>query len=337
MGNKFKLTILIMLGALSNAFSQSSSIASIKAKIDKDTILIGDQIFYTITVNGQKGVKFQFPAVTDSLGNGIDLVGKPSIDSVITDRDVTITLRYLVTAFDSGEHAMPVLPIVASLNGNADSLFATSSSLFVKTLPKDPNQKDIFDIKPPIREPIVFSEVAPWAGSGLVLVALIVLLIMYLKKRKQNKPFLNLFKPADPPHVVALRELQQIRDDKLWTSDNQKYYYTKLVDILRIYLEGRFGINAPEQTTSEILSEVNKINYSFNGLKDQLQDLLFTADLVKFAKHIPQIYENEQSLNFAFDFVDKTKPEEEVKTESSANDAEQNIVQETIDEQKKLN
>ncbi|MGE0076488.1 MAG: hypothetical protein AB7S48_01360 [Bacteroidales bacterium] len=334
---RIKLILILLLGVSSNAFSQSGSIASIKSKIDKDTILVGDQIYYTIVINGQKGVKFQIPAVVDSLGNGIDLVGNPAIDSVITDRDITLTLRYLVTSFDSGEHVVPAIPIVAVKDGVADSLIASNSVFFVKPLQKDPNLKDIYDIKPPIKEPITISEIAPWAGIVLAIVALVGFLIMFFESKKRNKPFLNLFKPAEPPHVIALRELTHLRDEKRWNTENHKQYYTHLVDILRIYLEGRFGINAPEQTTSEILSEINKVDYEFGSLLNDFQELLFVADLVKFAKHNPVITENEQSLNFAFDFVNKTKPEEEIKVEHTPMEAEQALVQETIEDPKKLN
>jgi len=336
MGNRLKIALAFLLaGSFTNLFSQSDYIASIKSKIDRDTILVGDQFYYTLVVNGQKGVKLQFPQVSDSLGNGVELIGKPKIDSIVTGNDVTITLQYLITAFDSGQHIVPDLPIVASLNGRTDSLVAERSTFFVNPVPKSCSQEDIYDIKPPIREPITISEIAPWAGLVIAIVALVGFLIMYLESRKKNKPFLNIFKPAEPPHLVALRELNKIREEKLWNTENHKYYYTRLVDTLRIYLEGRFGINAPEQTTSEILSEVNRVDYAFNGLKDQLQDLLFIADLVKFAKHTPLVAENEINLNFAIDFVNKTKLEEEVKVESTNEVT--TPVQETIDEQKKLN
>ncbi|HSA04770.1 MAG TPA: hypothetical protein P5145_04170 [Tenuifilaceae bacterium] len=336
MGNRLRIALAFLLaGSFTNSFSQSGYIASIKSKIDRDTILVGDQIYYTLVVNGQKGVKFQFPQVSDSLGNGVELVGKPKIDSIVTGNDVTITLQYLITAFDSGQHIMPNLPVVASLNGRTDSLLAEQQSFFVKPLQRSAKPGEIFDIKPPIREPITISEVAPWAGILIAIVAIVGFLIMYLESRKKHKPFLNLFKPAEPPHLVALRELNRIREDKLWNTENHKYYYTRLVDTLRIYLEGRFGINAPEQTTSEILSEINKVDYAFNGLKDKLQELLFVADLVKFAKHTPLVAENEINLNFAIDFVNKTKLEEEVKVEPT--DEDNAPVQETIDEPKKLN
>ncbi len=336
MGNRLRIALaFILAGSFTNVFSQSDYIASIKSRIDRDTILVGDQIYYTLVVNGQKGVKFQLPQVSDTLGNGVELVGKPKIDSVVTGNDVTITLQYLITAFDSGQHVIPALPVVASLNGRTDSLVADSSAFFVNPIPKNSAQQDIYDIKQPIREPITFSEVAPWIGLVIAIVALVVFLIIYLDRRKKNKPFLNLFKPAEPPHLVALRELSKIRDEKLWNAENHKLYYTRLVDTLRIYLEGRFGINAPEQTTSEILSEINRVDYAFNGLKDQLQELLLVADLVKFAKHIPLVAENEANLNFAIDFVNKTKPEEEVKVEPTGENS--TTVQETIDEPKKLN
>lgn len=87
-------------------------------------------------------------------------------------------------------------------------------------------------------------------------------------------------------------------------------YYTELTDALRTYIKNRFGFNALEMTSSEIIDQLLELND-----KEAISDLklLFqTADLVKFAKHDPQMNENDANLINAIDFINETKqPEEE--------------------------
>ncbi|HOA09009.1 MAG: hypothetical protein KBB29_00375 [Bacteroidales bacterium] len=298
---------------------------SITSRLQRDTILIGDQITFSIEVKSIKPLRVVFPNFTDSLGNGVEVVGIPTVDSLAKANYHHYSMDMLITAFDSGTLVVPSIPVVLASGHTTDTLFTQPHALHVNLVPRDTTLKEIYDIKPPIAEPLTFAEVAPLVGSGLLLAALVVLLVLYVRSRKQNKPFLNLFKPKEPPHLVALRELEQLRNEKLWANENHKLFYTRLVDILRKYMEGRFGINAPEQTTSEILSELERIEYDFGHLKEELRELLVISDLVKFAKHVPLIQENEKNMNFAFDFVNSTRPVETPEIPATTDDTGQQL------------
>lgn len=320
---QFKILLLLLMGCAFPVLAQTqeqTAEVSISTKLERDTILIGDQIGFSIVAKMPSAVKVIFPQVTDTLGNGVEVIGRPAIDSAIANGVATYTMRMLVTSFDSGLAVIPGLAFRLQYMGQIDSIFSPQRAFIVNVLPPDPNKKDIFDVKPPMREPITFAEVAPWVGVGLLFIGVVVLIVLYFVKRKQNKPFLKIFKPAEPAHVLALRELEQIKEQKLWADENQKLYYTKLTDVLRAYLEGRFAIDAQEKTSSEILAELQNTDFNFGSRFQQLQDLLFTSDLVKFAKHLPLINENEQYLNFSIDFVNSTKPEDKP-TEAEKTDA----------------
>jgi len=291
----------------------------IKAALSNDTILIGDRVEFTIRAAGKGKFSVFLPELYDTIPGGLYLMGKPTVDSSFKNDVSSFTFKLPVTAFNEGTFSVNNFAVLVRYSGSIDTLRVTSNSVVVNLVPHDSTLNDIKDIKPPIKEPVRFSEVAPWAGLGLLLVALAVLLYMYLRSRKQHKPFLNLFKPKDPPHVIALRELRALEEQKVWASSNNKLYYTKLIDILRNYLEGRFEISAPEQTTSEILSEIERLDFDFSLYIDTLRDLLYTSDLVKFAKHTASIEENHRFLKFAIDFVNGTKP-----VDYSANDEIQN-------------
>jgi len=316
MKTKFIIVLLILSASAYAQVGENTSKYSVKTAITKDNILIGDRAELTISVLVPESSKVSFPEISDSLMKGIELVKKPTFETrKLTDHKSEQIMKLLVTSFDSGSYQLPTLKIAVTDGTTVDTVFSNPSTLVVNNLPKDKAVKDIYDIKPPIEEPITFAEVAPYAFGGLFLVGLIFLLVLFLRRRKQNLPFGFLQKSIDPPHVIALRELEKIKEEKLWLSENHKYYYTRLVDVIRVYIEGRYTVKAMEQTTDEILLGLKQADFPIDELYHKLQESLTLADLVKFAKYIPVIFDNEQNLKFAFEFVEKTKPLVETKTE----------------------
>ena len=311
---KIKLFIILFLANLA-AIAQESSY-SVKTKLSNDFILVGDRVELTISVLVPESCKVTFPVLSDSLMKGIELVKQPKVETVrLEDKKNEQILKLLITSFDSGAYNLPELKIAITDGNRVDSVLSKPLTLTVNSIPRDKNVKDIKDVKPPIEEPITFKEVAPFAFGGLLIAAIIFLLIIYLKRRKENRPFSFLQKTVEPPHVIALRELERIKQEKLYTSENHKYYYTRLVDILRVYIEGRYQVNAMEQTTEEILIGLKQVGFPVDEQYHKLQETLTLADLVKFAKFTPFVSDNENSLKVAFDFVESTKPTEEVKEE----------------------
>jgi CHASE3 domain sensor protein len=149
-----------------------------------------------------------------------------------------------------------------------------------------------------------------------VLMLVLILLVVYLYQRlKANKPIITHIKIVKRllPHQKAMKEIEQIKADKMVTSENQKEYYTKLTDTLRRYIEERYGFSAMEMTSSEI---IDRLMQTDQQSLDELRQLFTTADLAKFAKYSTMINENDANLVNAIDFINQTKlenqPTEEV-------------------------
>ena len=109
------------------------------------------------------------------------------------------------------------------------------------------------------------------------------------------------------PHQKAMTVIERLRKEKMNSSENQKEYYTQLTDALRQYIKERFGFNAMEMTSTEILDRLRE-----NGdqsMLDELKELFYTADLVKFAKYSTLLNENDMNLVNAINFIDQTKIE----------------------------
>ncbi len=304
--------LLISILPIQHKLQAQSPKFMFKSNLSHDTILIGDRVELSVYASIPSEYSVQFPIFADTLTANIEVVGTHTIDTISkSDNLQELIYKLTLTSFDSGYFQIPgfILPLV---NGSTIDTVTTSPVwLTVNTLPADTTQASIYDIKPPISQPVTFWEVAPWIGGTLVLAGLVWLLVTFLRRRKKNEPLFFPRKPVEPPHIVALRELEKVREAKMWETDNHKLYHSNLTDIIRSYIEGRFMLPAMEQTTFEIVGSF-KVNDLVEGkLLDELENILSLADLVKFAKMSPTLDENKSSLDFAFKFVNQTKQVEE--------------------------
>ena len=143
-----------------------------------------------------------------------------------------------------------------------------------------------------------------------IVVLLLCMLCCYLAVcLKQNKPVMVRIRVIKKvlPHQKAMTVIERLRKEKMNSSENQKEYYTQLTDALRQYIKERFGFNAMEMTSTEILDRLRE-----NGdqsMLDELKELFYTADLVKFAKYSTLLNENDMNLVNAINFIDQTKIE----------------------------
>lgn len=107
-----------------------------------------------------------------------------------------------------------------------------------------------------------------------------------------------------PPHRRAkdrLRGAGQLISDP--------YQFCSLVsDVVRVYLEERFDLHAPERTTEEFLEEMRRSPVLQAAQKAMLEQFLIRCDLVKFARDEPAESELSQLLQSANDLIDETAP-----------------------------
>ena len=106
-----------------------------------------------------------------------------------------------------------------------------------------------------------------------------------------------------------MQALHELKDSKLWQQGQEKAYYTTLTEILRVYIDQRFHINAMEMTSTQIVETLRR-NEETKAVNQQLRDILEMADFVKFAKLRPLPDDNVQVMRYAENFVEETKPEE---------------------------
>ena len=142
-----------------------------------------------------------------------------------------------------------------------------------------------------------------WVAGGAI-VALLIAGIYFWRRRQADA------ETATPPplaHETAYRALEELLADRLVEAGEYKLFYLRLSNILRHYIEDRFGLRAPESTTEEFLLDLQKDNRLDGGHRNLLRQFLEHCDLVKFAELAPSSADIERTLSTCRGFIDETK------------------------------
>ncbi len=296
-------SIALLLVCAASAFSQ----VTVDSKIDSIQILIGEQTGLTLEVTARKGARVKMPDFKPSqyITPGVEVLESTAADTSEIDGGlVKITRRYTLTSFDENLYYIP--PMKVSVDGKTYK--SRNLALKVLTVPVDTLHPEKFYPPKGVQDnPFDWSDwgVPFWVSLVCVLA---MLLSYYLWTRlKENKPVIvhvRIVKKV-PPHQKALSEIERLKEERVATSDDQKNYYTLLTDVIRKYIKERFGFNAMEMTSSEIIDRLR--SNGDEGMVRELKELFMTADLVKFAKYSTHLNENDSNLVNAIEFINTTK------------------------------
>ena len=284
---------------------------TVEAKIDSLQILIGEQAKVQLQVAMDAKQRAVFPAYTDTLVRGVEIIEtvKPDTQFLNDRQRMLITQEYIITSFDSALYYLPPMPVTV----DGKEYRSKALALKVYSMPVDTLHPDqFFGQKTVMKAPFAWEDWYGLIGCSFLALPLLGLLIYLIIRIRDNKPIIRKIKvePKLPPHQAAMKEIERIKSEKVWQKGEPKTYYTELTDTLRTYIKDRFGFNALEMTSSEIIDKLLEMNDK-DAISD-LKELFQTADLVKFAKHDPQMNENDANLINAIDFINETKqPEEE--------------------------
>ena len=293
------------------------------AQLDTTAIMIGDQIGLELSVEAPQGAQILWPPLSDTLVPHVEIIKRGKTDTIKQGNAWLLHRHLVVTSFDSGYFNITPLKFQVKLPGSRTIDTVATQDLFLQVYtPKVDTTKAFKPIAGPVAEPYTLWEILRWVLLGLLLVAAVVFLIWYLRKRKQNQPlFARKSKPKLPPHVEAIQRLEEIRLSRMWQAGKLKAYHSAITDIMRDYFARRFGIDAREMTTAEIIRELEKEPVVNRDVLEKVKSAFELADLVKFAKLKPSPLENDTSLVYCEDFVNETKevpPEPEAGSESIA-------------------
>ncbi len=290
-----KLYFLIILILIYPAISWAKedvrfSGPGLTASLDRDSAVVGSMVVLTLTYRLPHRAGF----ASEPEIKGLEELTE--VDREIGPDKIEITL--LVDRLGSWKTG-PISLAYLDKNENPRTLHAEPVSLTVlSNLGEKPEEarlrpiQGIFPTKP------LWLKYIPWA-AGLLILLLIALTFLYWYKRRREK---NSIMAADPPHIKAKKEIEELEGEGLFEKGHVKAYYFRFSEILRQYLESLRGFPAAEFTTEEIANHI---------VKEQdrsLIPLLRQADLVKFADTVPTAARKEEAINAAFFYIRETSP-----------------------------
>lgn len=312
MKKKSILFLIILFSTLIGGQRVVAQSVIIDATIDSLQIFIGQQAKITLQATFDADKQAVLPIYPDTLVRGVEVldIAKPDTQLINNGQRAVVTQIYTITSFDSALYYLP--PMEVLVNNKPYYSKALALKVYSVNVPLDPeNPEKFFGPKSVMKAPFAWEDWYVAIAAALLFIPFLLLLIFLIKRIRDNKPIIRKVKiePKLPAHQVAMKKIERIKTEKIWQKGQSKEYYTELTDALRTYIKERFGFNALEMTSSEIIDKLMEIKDK--AAISDLRTLFQTADLVKFAKHNPMMNENDANLINAIDFINETKEKED--------------------------
>lgn len=306
---RMKRNILLWVAAMM-CLSITAGNVTVKAKLDSTQLVMGHVTALHLEIVQDCGTRgFLALEKSDTLTSVVEIADKPKADTTsLGNNREQINRDLILQAFDSGLYVLPPLAYVVG----RDTFESNPLSLKVLPVPVD-TTKDIIGIKPVEGVPFKILDWVPdwiadyWWAWLLAVLVIAGALYYYLKWYRHGRNPLRPEKKRLPPYEEAMLNLEALKQRQLWQNGQEKEYFTGLTDILRVYIDRRFGVNAVEMTSSEIVKTLKQRGET-RAVNEQLTMILEMADIVKFAAVRPLADDNEMAYQRAVHFVEQTKP-----------------------------
>ncbi|HOK08052.1 MAG TPA: hypothetical protein PLT82_02360 [Candidatus Hydrogenedens sp.] len=229
----------------------------------------------------------------------IEIIEKPTHN----ETDTKCSKKFLLDPLKAGNYLIPS----AVVKENDGSMWKTSAFVLEVREPTEEELKNIQNtagvIEPQIRKSL----------KGIITVILLIGILMaglatvvyFVRKRTGLKPTTS--EVIELPWEKAFRRLRDLKSKDFPSQGLFEQYYVQLTWILRYYIEDRFKINAPEQTTPEFIETTMKEKVLTTEQQKLLASFLKHCDQVKFAKLVPTVEQMESGFNLVWNFVEDTK------------------------------
>jgi hypothetical protein len=275
-----------LLALATSGFGQDSPM--VKATVDRNEILIGQPIDLKLEATFSSGSSARW-SLPDSLAH-FEWVAKNPIDSAESNGLKSLRQELLITSFDSGIRVIPPLPVVVDNR----TYYSDSIRVLVNYSKMDPNQdyhdiKDIIDVENPYVKYVI------WALAAITLLCIGGVVYFVRKKvplRSAEASPLQVLSPYEE----AMRSLEEIKNQELIRAGQTKLFYTKLNDVLRLFVLRKLHMASLEKTNNELILMLRQLNLppeQFHPLAEALR----MSDFVKFAKYVPD--ERSNDMNFS--------------------------------------
>jgi len=286
---------------------------SFRVACTRKEITIAEHLKLLLELRTKSGYRAELPSFGEKLYQ-FGIVDYRNYPPYIEKDSTVVTRReYELEPFLSGIYRIEPMTIRFWQEGDTTTHYMSSDTIKVivnSLLPSDVEELEIKDISPPFAFPsnrrvilVVFASV--------VLIG--VILYMVLSRRRKGERVA----PQLPAHEIAFRRLESLLSSGLLEQNRYREFTEEVSDILRYYIEDRFGLRAPERTTEEFLEESQGNLEIDNDKRDMLKEFLSYCDLVKFAALEPSEDDVKRIFETCRDFIEATKRVQEVSEEAA--------------------
>ncbi len=310
----FCLPFLTLHAQKKHAAPTAAPPATIKATVDKEHIVIGEPLHLQLEITLPDNTPFDWPEL-DSLPH-FDTLATGNIDTTSVPGLLTYRQSLTVTSFDSGMWAIPRLPFLVA----GKKLFSDSIRIAVGYTRID-SLKDFHDIKDIIDIPNPFARWIGWIIVATTLISL-TLVFLFIRKKKWLRKLVQTFQqPRLAPYEEAMQQLEELQRLPLSDAAAIKTHYSRLGEILRVYLLRRLAISSFAETSEELIRELRRQQLPLTTF-DALAEALRMGDFVKFAKYQPSVTDSDNhagAVRAAIKALEDRKKEEETSVETQTN------------------
>lgn len=249
---------------------------------------LGDPLELELEVRAEPGVEVWMPEFGDALGRFSILDFVPS-DSLDEDGGFIGRQRYLLYPPRSGAQRIPPLlvefvdrrpgQLPAPEGEDAHSMLTEALDFEVASVLAEGASLDLRPPKGPLEPRPTGGGVSWMIATAAALVAVAAILAFAAWSRRRG--------PRASAYQVARRALDALALRPLPAVSEMDAFYVEVSGIARRYLEGHFGLRAPELTTEEFLVDMSQSPDLSREHRELVISLLQRADLVKFARERP--------------------------------------------------
>lgn len=286
--------LLLFLGLTFLTFNVFSQSPIVKTFVDKQDILIGEQIQYKVVATVPTGFfNVHWMNVPDSMPH-FELVDKTKIDTTTDNGNTVLQQTLTFTSFDSGRWNTPAFLINFDpvKDDSTVNIFTDSFAINVGyAAPDSTNQ--LRDIKP-IMDVTIKSYWWYYAGGAILLALLIAFILWRYFKSRVKKPVQQL-KGKLSPYDEALQELEKLKQLNLELPDDIKQFHSKLARIFKWYISRKQQHSIMNKTTGDVLVHLAD-NHLPKEIIAETATALRMGDAVKFAKYLPSLIESNECL-----------------------------------------
>jgi len=309
----FWLAITILIVFMAGSVSAQNKVDTVKSlkgieiktSVDRAEVYIGDLITYQLTIIHDSAIELVPPPLGANLG-AFDVKDYESdIRSKLLDGRIKSANKFVLTTFTTGDYLIPPIPIMFTMPDSSRKVML-SEAVPIKVKSLLSSGVDSADIRP-LKTPYEFKrDLTPYYfWGGVILLALAttgILIWLRVRKRKRAAPPLDL----RPPWEIAFERLALLKRQSYLADGQFKQYYIELTGIAREYIGHMYEINVLDMTTEEFLFHFQQQSTP-DGLLENMGRFLQHADLVKFAKLVPEKERTKADFDFVHSMIEQVR------------------------------